>query len=117
MSDRDPPPGTTPDFEVVLWGYHRGQVQRCLADMAVRLEEALGQAVAVELLQAQLCEAQLEVDQLRRAAEERPSVANQVAAILEAAQELHDRAQREAEAIRAGARAGAGRGPVAAPAE
>lgn len=121
MNDRDRKPGTTPHFEIVLWGYHRGQVERCLVDMTARLEEALGQVVAVELLQAQLCEAQLELDQLRQAAQERPSLANQLSAILEAAEELHDRARREAEAIRAGAlastRNGAGRGPVGRSAE
>lgn len=114
-------PDLVPDFEIVLWGYHREQVERCLEDMTARLEEALCRLDGVELLQAQLCEAQIEVDLLRRAAEERPSVANRLAALLKSAEELREHARRDAEAIRSGARIaarnGSGRGPVVTSAE
>lgn len=93
---------TIPDFEIVLWGYDRGQVERSLDDLSQRLEEALCRLDSVEVLQAQLCEAQQEVDQLRRCAEERPSVANRLAKLLQTAEELHARARQDAAAIRAG---------------
>lgn len=125
MNDRNGKPTMIPDFEVVLWGYDRGQVERCLVDMTGRLEQALSQLDAVEVLQGQLCETQLEVDQLRLAAEERPSLANRLAEIMKTAEELHLRARQDAEAIRAGARSGArsgngsgtGRGTAVASAE
>jgi hypothetical protein len=105
---QDGKPRFVPDFEIALWGYHRRQVDRCLADLTVRLELAHRQLDAVDLLQAQLCEAHLEIDQLRRAAEDRPSVANQLSLIMKTAEGLYEQAQREAEAVRAGANGWAG---------
>ncbi|MPZ25029.1 MAG: hypothetical protein GEV12_00890 [Micromonosporaceae bacterium] len=122
MGDRNGKQGNVPDFEIVLWGYDRGQVERCLDDLTARLEEALCQLDSVEVLQTQLCDAQLEVDQLRRCAEERPSLANRLARLLQTAEELHARAQQDAAAIRAGggvarSRNGSGSGAVGISAE
>lgn len=118
MSDRNGKSDLVPDFEIVLWGYDRQQVERCLEDMTARLEEALCQLDGKEQLQAQLCDTQIEVDQLRQAAEERPSVANRLAALLKSAEELREQARRDAEAIRSGARIasrnGSDRPPMAA---
>ncbi|MGH3680303.1 MAG: hypothetical protein ACRDT2_08640 [Natronosporangium sp.] len=115
MGDHNGKQGNIPDFEIVLWGYDRGQVERCLDDLSARLEEAFCRLDSVEVLQAELCEAQLEVDQLRRCAEERPSVANRLAKLLQTAEELHTRARQDAAAIRAGgsgvARSRNGSGP------
>jgi len=105
---REEKPAHLPDFEIALWGYHRRQVDECLTDLTVRLELAHRQLDAVDLLQAQLCEAHLEIDQLRQAAEERPSVANRLSLIMKTAEGLYERAQREAEAVRAGANGWAG---------
>lgn len=103
MGDHDGKRRLVPDFEIALWGYDRGQVERCLADMVDRLEVALAQLDALEQLQAQLCEAHLEIDQLRSAAEQRPSVANRISSLMMIAEELYEQARREAEAVRTGA--------------
>jgi cell division septum initiation protein DivIVA len=96
--------GNLPDFDIVLWGYDRDQVHRCLDDMTVRLEEALGQRDSVEVLQSQLCEAQLEIEQLRQAAEDEPSLVGRISKIMSVAEELRCQAEQDAEAIRAQAR-------------
>jgi cell division septum initiation protein DivIVA len=106
MADRSKQDNLLPDFEVVLWGYDRQQVRQCLDDMTARLEEALSQRDAVELLQAQLCEARLEIEQLRLAAEENPTAADRLSKIMMTAEELRNQAARDAEAIRAGAGGG-----------
>jgi cell division septum initiation protein DivIVA len=90
-----------PDFDIVLWGYDRRQVERCLDDLSMRLEEALSQLDAVEVLQSQLCEAHVEIDQLRRNAEEHPSWVDRISKIMMTAEALRSRATQEAEAIRA----------------
>jgi hypothetical protein len=90
-----------PDFDIVLWGYDRQQVRQCLNDMATRLGEALGELGAVEPLQAELCEARVEVERLRRAAEQDPDTADRLSKIMATAEELRDRAARDAAAIRA----------------
>jgi hypothetical protein len=106
MGSHKPKDAQIPDFEVTLLGYDRGQVERCLTDLTARLEEALSRAESVPALHALLCDAHLEIDQLRLAAEERPSVANQLSMIMKVAEELHEQARREVAAVRAGAPAG-----------
>lgn len=121
MSDRAERPDLVPDFEIVLWGYDRREVDRCLVDMTARLEEALCRLDSMEMLAAQLTEAQLEIDQLRRSAEQRPSVANRISLILKSAEELHDQARQRAATVRTGLPAGPPAGPeppgAGAPAE
>jgi cell division septum initiation protein DivIVA len=102
MGEKTNQDGLVPDFDIVLWGYDRQQVRQCLDDMTARLEEALSQRDAVELLQAELCEARLEIEQLRLAAEENPTAADRLSKIMMTAEELRTRAARDAEAIRAG---------------
>jgi len=116
MGSHDGKRRQVPDFEIALLGYDRRQVERCLADMADRLEVALAKLDSLELLQAQLCEAYLEIDQLRLAAEERPSVANRISKLMMTAEDLYARARQEAEAVRAAAHEGtpAGADPPAA---
>jgi cell division septum initiation protein DivIVA len=106
MGERNKQDSLVPDFDVVLWGYDRQQVRQCLDDMTARLEEALSQRDAVELLQAELCEARLEIEQLQREAEENPTAANRLSKIMMTAEELRNQAAQEAEAIRAKAGAG-----------
>jgi cell division septum initiation protein DivIVA len=101
--------GHVPDFDIVLWGYDREQVRRCLDDMTVRLEEALGRLDSVEVLQSELCDAQVEIEQLRQAAEEEPSLAGQISKIMSVAEQLRCQAEQDAEAIRAGARGNRGK--------
>jgi cell division septum initiation protein DivIVA len=101
MGDRKKHDGIVPDFDVVLWGYDRQQVQRCLDDMTLRLEEALSKLDSVDVLQEQLSEARLEVDQMRLAAEENPSWSDQLSKIMMTAEALRERAEQEARAIRA----------------
>jgi cell division septum initiation protein DivIVA len=101
MGDRNKQDSLVPEFDIVLWGYDRQQVQQCLDDMTTRLDDALSQRDSVELLQAQLCEARLEIDQLRLAAEENPNAAARLSKIMMTAEELRDRAAREAAATRA----------------
>lgn len=96
--------GHVPDFDIVLWGYDREQVHRCLDDMMARLEEAFSQRDSVEVLQSQLCEARVEIEQLRRAAEEQPSAEGRLSKIMSVAEQLRCQAEQDAEAIRAGAR-------------
>jgi cell division septum initiation protein DivIVA len=100
MGDRNKQDSLVPDFDIVLWGYDRQQVRLCLDDMTARLEELLSQRDAVELLQAQLCEARVEIEQLRQAAEENPTAADRLSKIMMRAEELHNQAVREAEVIR-----------------
>lgn len=88
-----------PQFDIALWGYDREQVEECLTDLAVRLDEALGRLTSVELLQAQLYQTQEELDRLRRNSDE-PSWSVQLANIMEAAEQLRGEAEREAEAAR-----------------
>jgi cell division septum initiation protein DivIVA len=102
MGDRSKQDGLVPDFDVVLWGYDRQQVQQCLDDMTVRLEEALSQRDAFEVLQSQLSEARLELDQLRLAAEEKPSWSDRLSKIMMTAEALHERAKQDADAARTG---------------
>jgi cell division septum initiation protein DivIVA len=106
MGEKNNQDGLVPDFDVVLWGYDRQQVRQCLDDMTVRLEQALSQRDAVDLLQAELCEARLEIERLRQAADESPTAAARLSKIMMTAEELRERAAQDAEAIRA--RAGAG---------
>ncbi|HEY8471500.1 MAG TPA: hypothetical protein VIL37_02560 [Natronosporangium sp.] len=106
--------GVVPDFDVVLWGYDRRQVQRCLDEMTLRLEDALSKLDSVEVLQQQLSEARLELDQLRLAAEERPTWSHQLSKIMQKAEELRARAERER--VRAEREAGAIRARAGAPA-
>lgn len=101
MGDRSKQDGIVPDFDVVLWGYDRQQVQQCLDDMTIRLEDALGKLDAVETLQSQLAEARLELDQLRLAAEEHPSWSDRLSKIMMTAEALRERAKQDAEAARA----------------
>lgn len=96
--------GNLPEFDVVLWGYDREQVHRCLDDMTVRLEEALRARDSVEVLQADLCEAQVEIEQLRQAAEDQPSAAGRLSKIMSVAEQLRCQAEQEAETIRERAR-------------
>lgn len=92
--------GIVPDFDVVLWGYDRQQVQQCLDEMTLRLEDALSKLDSVEVLQSQLSEARLEADQLRLAAEENPSGSHRLSKIMMTAEALRERAEREAKAVR-----------------
>lgn len=87
-----------PEFDVVLWGYDREQVDQCLRDLIERLEVAVGQLGLVETLQAQLCEAQLEIDRLHRRQPQDPSWAPQLASIMAAAEQLRAQAAKEAHA-------------------
>jgi cell division septum initiation protein DivIVA len=106
MRSRDRDDGM-PEFDLALWGYHRGQVDRCLEDLSVRLEDALGRLSAVEALHAQLSEVTLELDQLRRSVPERERWAERLAAIMAAADGEADeiRARALAEARQLPARA------------
>jgi hypothetical protein len=116
MGARKKQDGIVPDFDVVLWGYDRRQVQRCLDDMTLRLEDALRKLDAVNVLQAQLFAARLELDEMRRAAEEHPTWSGRLSKIMKTAEALRERAEREAAAIHAGNRARAAQGarqPVA----
>jgi hypothetical protein len=90
-----------PEFDMALWGYDREQVEDCLADLATRLADAERKLSSVELLQAQLYEAQVELDQQRRGGKgQPPSFSEQLAKIMEAAEELRGQAEREAAAAR-----------------
>lgn len=102
MGERNKHDGIVPDFDVVLWGYDRRQVKRCLDDMTLRLEDALSKLDSVEVLQEQLSEARLELDQMRLAAEEHPSWSDRLSKIMMTAEALREQAEQEAEAIRAG---------------
>jgi cell division septum initiation protein DivIVA len=117
MRSRDRDDGM-PEFDLALWGYHRGQVDRCLEDLSVRLEDALGRLSAVEALHAQLSEVTLELDQLRRSVPERERWAERLAAVMAAADEQaaaqRAQAQREADEIRARALAEARQLPARA---
>lgn len=113
--------GSVPDFDIVLWGYDREQVRRCLDDMTARLEVALSQLDSMEVLQSELCDAQVEIEQLRQAADEQPSLAGRISKLMSVAEQLRSQAERDADTIRATARAeGRGEAPSAgsgAPAE
>lgn len=93
-------PEFLPEFDVALWGYDRQQVDQCLADMTTRLEEAFRQLDSVETLQTQLCEAHVEIGQLRMAVEERPGAAERLSKVMFAAEVLRRQAAEEADAIR-----------------
>lgn len=100
MSDRDDGNRYIPDFDVTLWGYDRGQVERCLEDLVGRLEQALVQLDAVDVLHSQLCDAHVEIDQLRFSTEARiedeTSWGGRLSEIMAAAEELRARAEQEA---------------------
>lgn len=100
MGERSKRKGLVPDFDIVLWGFDRHQVRQCLDDMTTRLEEALSQRDAVEMLQTELCEARVEIARLRRAAEDNPTAAARLSKIMMTAEELRDRAARAAGASR-----------------
>jgi hypothetical protein len=106
MGDRSKQDGIVPDFDVVLWGYDRQQVQRCLDDMTIRLERAFSQLDSVKVLQSQLAQARLELDQMRLAAEENPSWSDRLSKIMMTAEALRVRAEQDAGAVHAGAGGG-----------
>jgi hypothetical protein len=102
MGERNKQDGIVPDFDIVLWGYDKRQVQQCLDDMTIRLEDALSKLDSVDVLQEQLSEARLELDQMRLAAEENPSWSDRLSKIMMTAEALRERAEQDARAIRAG---------------
>jgi cell division septum initiation protein DivIVA len=104
MGGRNRQDGIVPDFDVVLWGYDRRQVQQCLDDMTIRLEDALSKLDSVEVLQEQLSEARLELDQMRLAADENPSWSDRLSKIMATAEALREQAEQEAGAAKAGAK-------------
>lgn len=110
MRKRNKSDAIVPDFNLVLLGYDRRQVKRCLEDMTLRLEDALSRLDAVGVLQEQLFEARLELDQMRLMAEESPSWSDRLTKIMMAAEALREQAERDASAIRAGRGAPAGGG-------
>jgi hypothetical protein len=87
---------TLPDFDLALRGYHRRQVERCVHDLSARLEAALSQLDAVEVLQAKLCEAEVEIEHLRQEIAARdagdPPYAARLAKIMEEAERLRVKA-------------------------
>jgi chromosome segregation ATPase len=87
---------TLPDFDLALRGYHRRQVERCVHDLSARLEAALSQLDAVEVLQAKLSEAEVEIEQLRHELASRdaadPPYAARLAKIMEEAERLRVKA-------------------------
>lgn len=103
MEDRSKQDAIVPDFDVVLWGYDRAQVQRCLDDMTIRLEDALSKLDSVEVLQSQLSEVRVELDQMRMYAEENPSWSDRLSKVMKTAEALREKATQDAEAVRAGA--------------
>lgn len=86
-----------PDFDVVLWGYDPAQVDRCVRDLTDRLEQAFARLDSVNVLHEQLCEARLELDQLRLSVTRRPSFANRLGAVMERAEQLRIRAEQAAQ--------------------
>lgn len=82
-----------PDFEVALWGYHRQQVERCLADLTARLEDALSRGDSVPLLQQELCQTRVELDQLRKLMQREPHWSYRLAQIMKKAEQLRQEAQ------------------------
>lgn len=102
VGKKKPGDDVVPDFEIVLWGYDPGQVDRCLREMSVRLDEALSRLESVNLLHEQLTRARLELDQLRVAAARRPSFTNRLAAVMEHAERLRSQAERAAQGAGSG---------------
>lgn len=99
--DRNAGQDVVPEFDVVLWGYDRGQVHRCLEDLTARLEAALSGLDSVEMLRTQLCQTQTELDQLRLSIDREPSWSHRLAEIMEEAEQLRARAEQDADEVRA----------------
>lgn len=77
-----------PNFDIALWGYDRGQVDRCLDRLTAQLEEAGDLRGTVDALQSQLARAHSEIGELRLAAEVNPPIADRLAGIMHAAEQL-----------------------------
>jgi len=90
-----------PNFDLAVLGYDRRQVDKYLAELTDQLAEATQQLDVVAILYAELCQAQLENDRLRRQAGHDPAWAEQLSTIMAAAEQLWSQAAREADAIRA----------------
>lgn len=96
MSDHVRVADTIPEFDIALWGYDRLQVERCLYDLTGRLEDALGRLDSVEALHQQLCDVQVELDQLRLSLEQQPHWTYQLAEIMQTAEALRGQAEQAA---------------------
>jgi cell division septum initiation protein DivIVA len=102
------------DFELVVRGYHRGQVQRYIEHMTHRLEAAQAGLDAAEELERRLLEAYEEIERLRAVATYLPAAEDageKIAEILglaeQQAAQMRADAERDARAIRARALADA----------
>lgn len=84
--------GTEPNFDIALWGYDRRQVDSCLSQLTTQLEEAGDLLGTVDALQAQLAQAHSEIGELRLAAQVHPPIADRLAGIMHAAEELRRQA-------------------------
>jgi cell division septum initiation protein DivIVA len=93
--------GKGSDFDIALRGYDRRQVDRCLDQLTSQLDEAVSQLETVEVLQAQLCQAQVEIEQLRHYARDNVPWSERLGTIMAAAEQLWRRAAQDADAIRA----------------
>jgi len=91
----------SPAFDLAVLGYDRRQVDRCLAELSEELAEANRQLDMVAALYAELCQARLENDRLRRQVGHDPAWADKLSTIMAAAEQLWSRAARDADAIRA----------------
>ncbi|QSB13171.1 hypothetical protein JQS43_16200 [Natronosporangium hydrolyticum] len=83
-----------PDFDVSLWGYDRHQVERCLHDLTRRLDDALTRLDSVGVLQRELCDAQIELDQLRQQMAREPHWSYRLTEIMHTAEQLREAAER-----------------------
>lgn len=84
-----------PDFDVSLWGYDRQQVERCLLDLTRRLDDALTRLDSIAVLQRQLCDTQIELDQLRLQMEREPHWSYRLAEIMHTAEQLREAAEQD----------------------
>lgn len=91
---------TSGEFDVALWGYDRRQVERCLRHLSERLTEADAELARVHQLRTQLYEAQWELDQLRRDAQQRSAWSDRLAEVMATAEQLRARAEQDAAAAR-----------------
>ncbi|HLU33177.1 MAG TPA: hypothetical protein VKZ74_04050 [Natronosporangium sp.] len=90
-----------PAFDVAVLGYDRRQVDKYVAELTDQLSEASRQLDVVAVLYAELCQAQVENDRLRRQSGHDPAWAEQLSTIMAAAEQLWSQAARDADAVRA----------------
>lgn len=89
-------------FEVVLWGYDRPQVHRCMAELEAHLAEMFGHRQRADEMAEKLSRAEAQIEMLRAQLAGVSPAVHQVGAQVQGIVEL---AEREAAAIRARAEA------------